>query len=159
MSIRSTAKAIILDQDKILLNRCHDEKNGDYYTLPGGGQETYETLHEAIVRECREETGYEVAPLRFAALFEEICDDPAFRETHPQYCHKMLHIFVCSLASQTRLEPTEQDSSQIACEWIDIHSLNNVRLLPTAVGESIGQLIAGDTALFLGSVHIAHNHG
>ncbi|HRX58388.1 MAG TPA: NUDIX domain-containing protein, partial [Eubacteriales bacterium] len=101
MGVRSAAKAIILDGDKVLLNKCRDEPNGDYYSLPGGGQEKYETLFEALVRECREETGYRVEPLRFAALMEEICDDPFIRETYPDYAHKMLHIFVCTLASQT----------------------------------------------------------
>lgn len=72
MSIRSTAKAVIINNDKILLNKCYDEYYGDYYSLPGGGQHTYETLQEAIVRECLEETGYKVKVVRFSALFEEI---------------------------------------------------------------------------------------
>ena len=52
MGIRSTAKAIIVQNGKILLNKCVDEKNGDYYTLPGGGQNTFESLSETLVREC-----------------------------------------------------------------------------------------------------------
>lgn len=51
MCIRSTAKAIIIKGNKILLNKCKDIKNGDYYSLPGGGQQKYETLHDAVVRE------------------------------------------------------------------------------------------------------------
>ena len=42
MSVRSTAKAIIIHNDKILLNKCYDKNNGHYYSLPGGGQEKYE---------------------------------------------------------------------------------------------------------------------
>ena len=52
MSIRSTVKAIIINDNKVLLNRCFDENNGYYYSLPGGGQNQYETLHDAIIREC-----------------------------------------------------------------------------------------------------------
>ena len=55
MSIRSTAKAIVVDHGRVLLNLCQDQWNGEYYTLPGGGQETYETIAQALVRECREE--------------------------------------------------------------------------------------------------------
>ena len=83
MSIRSTAKAIVVDHGRVLLNLCRDQWNGEYYTLPGGGQETYETIAQALVRECREETGYTVRPVRFAALCEEICDDPLMREQYP----------------------------------------------------------------------------
>lgn len=68
MGIRSTAKAIITNKDKVLLNKCFDQHNGEYYSLPGGGQHTYETLHEAVIRECFEETGYCVIPKRFVAL-------------------------------------------------------------------------------------------
>lgn len=50
MSVRSIAKKIIVNNNKILLNKCFDENNGDYYSLPCGGQHTYETLHEAIIR-------------------------------------------------------------------------------------------------------------
>jgi ADP-ribose pyrophosphatase YjhB (NUDIX family) len=71
MSVRSTVKAIILDKGKVLLNRCYDEPNGSYYSLPGGGRGEIRTLHDALVRECLEETGYTVEPLRFAALMEE----------------------------------------------------------------------------------------
>ena len=159
MSIRSTAKAIILDDDKILLNKCRDQHNGEYYTLPGGGQETFETLHDAIVRECLEETGYTVEPLRFAALCEEICDNADYRRTHPQYAHKMLHIFVCGLATRDVCKPTETDDDQIVSEWVDIRALSGIRLLPQVVGENLSELIESDKPLFLGSQHVAHNHG
>ena len=36
MSIRSTAKAIVVDRGRVLLNLCQDQWNGEYYTLPGG---------------------------------------------------------------------------------------------------------------------------
>jgi ADP-ribose pyrophosphatase YjhB (NUDIX family) len=159
MNVRSTAKAILIDRDKVLLNRCRDRHNGEYYTLPGGGQQACETLDEALVRECREETGYTVTPQRFAALIEEICDDPDFRETHPQYVHKMLHIFVCTLASAERLPPTEEDSAQIASEWVDFTQLPGIRLLPEAVGQALPRMVAEEGPLFLGSWHVAHNHG
>ena len=159
MSIRSTAKAILIHEGKVLLNLCRDAHNGEYYTLPGGGQQTYETMEAAVVRECLEETGYTVVPQRFAALIEEICDDPDFRRDRPQYAHKMLHIFVCALANPERIAPTEQDSAQIACQWVDLAALPDICLLPQAVGNSLPQLVAGEGPLFLGSWHVAHNHG
>lgn len=159
MNVRSAVKAILMDGDRVLLNKCRDDPNGDYYSLPGGGQEKYETLSEALVRECLEETGYTVKPLRFAALMEEICDDPYIRTTYPEYAHKMLHIFVCNLASREVKKPTEPDTSQIACEWVDLCRIPAVNLLPKAVKDHFSDLVSGQNALFLGSEHIPHNHG
>lgn len=159
MSIRSTAKAIILNDNKLLLNKCVDEYNGEYYSLPGGGQNKFETLTEAVVRECIEETGYSVVPVRFAALCEEICDDFEFRQSRPEYAHKMYHIFVCKLLGEAAKIPTETDELQTGTEWLDVGSLENIRLLPKVVGESILKIIGSEKPLFLGSEHIESNHG
>jgi ADP-ribose pyrophosphatase YjhB (NUDIX family) len=83
----------MIKNGKILLNKCLDKKYGDYYSLPGGGQRQYETLHEALARECLEETGYKVIPVRFAALCEAISIDKELREKHPGYTHRVYHIF------------------------------------------------------------------
>lgn len=159
MSIRSTSKAVIINGGKVLLSRCRDPYNGDYYSLPGGGQNTYETMEDAVVRECLEETGYTVRPLRLGALCEEICDSPEFRENYPEYAHKMYHIFVCELEDVPQKAPTEQDSMQLESVWVDIADLPSTRLLPDMVGDSIGAIIAGDVPLFLGFRHIPYNHG
>lgn len=94
--IRSTAKAIILHEGRILLNRCADSRNGTYYALPGGGQNQFEPLEDAVVRECLEETGYRVHPVRMAAVCEEIWNDAERRQKYPEYAHRMLHIFLCT---------------------------------------------------------------
>ena len=159
MNVRSTVKAIILHEGKVLLNRCKDPFNGEYYSLPGGGQQQFETMAEALYRECLEETGYSVEPVRFAALMEEICLDPFIREHYLQYAHKMLHLFVCRLTSTTRVEPTEIDESQIAIEWVPVEDVPNSNLLPKEVRAAFTRLIAEDAPQFLGSVYLEHNHG
>lgn len=159
MSIRSAAKAIIINKDKVLLNKCFDEYNGEYYSLPGGGQHTYETLHEAVIRECLEETGYCVTPKRFAALCEEICENPKTRELYPEYIHKMYHIFLCELADDIAKKPTEIDEMQVSSEWIDIEHLDKIRLLPSVLNGNIVKMITNQIPMFLGSEHIQYNHG
>ena len=159
MNVRSTVKAIILHEGKVLLNRCFDKNNGEYYSLPGGGQEQYETMAEATRRECLEETGYSVETVRFVALMEEICLDPFIREQYAQYAHKMLHIFLCRLTTTQRLEPTETDESQVAIEWVNVEDVPNVNLLPKQIGEAFLRLISDETPLYLGSAFLEHNHG
>lgn len=159
MGIRSTVKVIVLHEGKVLLNRNKSPHIGEYYSLPGGGQEQYETIAEAIRRECLEETGYSVEPVRFCALMEEICLDPFIRESYPQYAHKMLHVFLCRLRSAKRTEPTETDDSQIATEWVSVHDIPKIRLLPGEVHAAFSDLLSDVTPRFLGSVYLEHNHG
>lgn len=159
MSIRSTAKAIIIKDNKVLLNKCDDGRNGVYYSLPGGGQHKYETLTEAVIRECLEETGFTVNPVRFAALCEEICLDGGFREKYPEYAHKMYHIFICELVDHEKELPTEKDLMQVGSEWVHIESLQHIRLLPEVVGNNILDIITNSAPIFLGSEHIRFNHG
>ena len=159
MSIRSTAKAFIINNEKVLLNKCHDKFNGDYYSLPGGGQLQYETISEAITRECLEETGYTVLPVRFAALCEEICMHEEFRQKHSEYAHKMYHIFICKLSGDDVKTPTEKDDMQESCERIPLDSLKDIRILPKVFGENIFDVIDKTAPLFLGSEHVEYNHG
>lgn len=158
-SIRSTAKAVICHNNKILLNKCFDPNNGHYYSLPGGGQNKYESIYDAIKRECLEETGYQISNPEFIGICEEICDNKDTRTNYSQYAHKFYHIYKCSLASEEHTVPEVTDDMQEGTEWIDIDNLNNVRLLPEALGRNITKLIASKTPADLGSTHIPYNHG
>jgi ADP-ribose pyrophosphatase YjhB (NUDIX family) len=159
MGVRSCAKAIVVSDGKLLLNQCVDDDNGEYYALPGGGQNPYETLEEAVVRECLEETGYQVFPTRFAALYEEIFDVPEIRERYPDYAHRVYHLFVCELSGGGVGAPTETDVMQTGSEWIEIPRLSAVRLLPEAVGANLQRILDADAPVYLGSGHAVRNHG
>lgn len=106
MGIRSAAKAVVVDREKILLNRCHDEENGDCYTLPGGGQHPYETLAEALVRECLGETGYSVVPIRFAALYKKSATG---RNTAPRTLNTRTKYITSFCAAQPEKSPARAD--------------------------------------------------
>lgn len=159
MSVRSTAKAIIIDDNKILLNRCYDKFNGDYYSLPGGGQNKYESIYDAIIRECKEETGYNVIPVRFCGICEEICDNEDTRTNYSQYAHKLYHLYICNIENKIIDTPTSIDDMQVESQWIDIEKLNEIRILPVALGENIYRMIKDNLTLDLGSSHIPYNHG
>ena len=159
MSVRSTAKAIIIDNDKVLLNKCYDKYNGDYYSLPGGGQNKYENIYEAVERECLEETGYSITNIKFKGICEEICDNEDTRTNYRQYAHKLYHIFTCNISSDNFIPPSDKDDMQLSCEWINISNLDNIRLLPVMLQSNIRNLINSDTPIDMGSIHIPYNHG
>ena len=110
-------------------------------------------------RECKEETGYNVIPERFCGICEEICDNEETREFYSQYAHKLYHIYICKLANSEIDKPTSIDDMQEESQWIDIEELNNIRILPIALGENIYNMIKGNLVLDLGSTHIPYNHG
>lgn len=151
MNIRNAAKAIILHDNKILLDKCYAPDIGDYFALPGGGQNQYETMEEAVIRECLEETGYTVVPIAFVALYEEIYTLESVRKKYPDYSHKILHIFRCSIANETPVVPSEQDSWQLDCVWVDLGNIGSTNLLPSLVRENLNHLIHSEIPLYLGS--------
>ena len=77
MSIRTASKAVILRDGQLLLQRCRARHNGEFYEPPGGGQRQYETMEQAVVWECLEETVYTVIVERLLALHEEIMTSPS----------------------------------------------------------------------------------
>jgi ADP-ribose pyrophosphatase YjhB (NUDIX family) len=68
---RATARAIIIDDGKILLfERWRRDRLGrqlHYYSIPGGGIDTGETPEDAVVREMHEEMLVTVRPVRLLA--------------------------------------------------------------------------------------------
>lgn len=159
MGARISVKALIVEKEHILLNRCEDEANGVYYTLPGGGQELYESLEEAVVREVREETGYTVKPCRLAGLSEEIFTDPFLQEHYPAYTHRLYPIFLCTCSDEPRIAPTETDISQKGCEWIALSMLPRICIFPRAVQKQLPALLTTHDAQFLGTDYTDKNHG
>jgi 8-oxo-dGTP pyrophosphatase MutT (NUDIX family) len=140
-----------------LVHKCFYKEHGHYCTLPGGGQHQYETLHETVVRECLEETGYTVIPVRFAALCEEISMDEKDRKENPDLTHKIYHIFVCELTDKKIKEPTEKDITIVNSEWIkidDLDDLKHVRTLPRILGKNIRSIIENTAPIFLGSEYM-----
>src|SRR5689334_20362503 len=57
---RLAAYAVVVDERHRLLLALWNEVDPPKWTMPGGGVEFAETVEEAVVRELREETGYDV---------------------------------------------------------------------------------------------------
>jgi ADP-ribose pyrophosphatase YjhB (NUDIX family) len=56
---RNSAKALIIEDNRLLAIQ-HAGVSGQYHALPGGGQRPFETLTDALKRECIEELGVHV---------------------------------------------------------------------------------------------------
>ena len=143
--MRNSAKAIVLHEGKILVNRCIS-KYGEYFALPGGGQNTGEMLAETVRRELLEETGYTVVPMRLSGIYERISEGRRDGNSH-----KIYFIFLCRLDGTERKTPTETDRFQVGYEWIDLRDVHRSNLFPRAIRDNITGLIGHGETIFIGS--------
>ena len=120
MAIRCISKAVILKNGSVLLNKCKREDGDIYYCLPGGGQNAYETIEQALVREVKEETGYDIHVNEFIALIEEIYTNIDLRVKFPEYTHRISHIFKASLIDDKKDNPTEKDFEMEESVWMPL---------------------------------------
>ena len=148
MPIRNSAKAIVISEGRILLNRC-TSRFGEYFALPGGGQNPGETLLEAVKREVLEETGYKVTPIRLSGIYERIAQRPGVGQDN--LCHKLYFIFLCRLLSDRPLEPTEHDKFQIGLEWVNLKDIPTSNMFPHAIRDNIPALIGSGEIIYIGS--------
>jgi len=128
-SIRVSAKAVIIKEGKILLLK-HEDKQGYWYSLPGGGQNPGEKLSDALVRECREEIGATVKVENVVFIRDYIANNHEFKDEEPD-THQLEIMFECSLSEhylpQNGINP---DSTQKDVLWFELAELRNIRLFP-----------------------------
>jgi 8-oxo-dGTP pyrophosphatase MutT (NUDIX family) len=163
MSIRNAAKAFVIKENHILLNKCKNstsynlgETHPDevYYDLPGGGQNQFETIEEAVIRECMEETGYNIVVERLAALYEEIVIDAELGELYPDYVHKIYFVFLCHPQEGEVTAITERDFGQITSEWIDINHIMDLNLHPNIIKSNFYEILNTANPIFFGSTRL-----
>lgn len=146
MAVRNSAKALILHEGKLLLNRCVSNY-GVYYALPGGGQHEGELLTEAVKREVIEETGLSVEPMRMCAVFERVS-----LSRGGSGAHKMYFVFVCKyLSGVPPVEPAERDMYQTGMEWMTIARARSANIFPRVIRDNLDALIDYGETLYLGS--------
>lgn len=135
--IRNSAKAIIIQQGKMLLTKNKDN-DGFFYLFPGGGQEHGEVLKETLKRECIEELGVQVEVQDLVYVREYIGKNHEF-VAWDHDVHQVEFYFVCSLAQEApaQMDGTQPDQDQIGVEWVDIRQLDHIRLYPKALGHHL----------------------
>lgn len=129
--IRVSARGIVINNDKILLNEFG---GGQYYNIPGGGVEPGETVKQAVIREIYEESGLNVTveDLIFALEYEPNKCNFIYGNTP-----KVSLVFRCFLNGDDVIKPPsvpdiDPDDPEISSEskWIPISGLKNINYVP-----------------------------
>jgi ADP-ribose pyrophosphatase YjhB (NUDIX family) len=134
--VRNSAKALIVHESKLLVTRNRD-LFGEFYLLPGGGQNHGETLEKALMRECLEELGAQIKVLDLVLIREYLSANHEFAEID-QNIHQIEFMFACELLEQVNTRATtEPDAMQTGVEWLPIAKLEDYRLYPKTLIELI----------------------
>lgn len=131
-NIRSAARAIIIQANKLLAIKMRD-RGGEFYLLPGGGQKHGETLKECLIRECYEELGAKVSVQQLLYMREYIGKNHQFRKSHASF-HQVETVFRCQLLQPDASFATiEKDKKQVGIEWLPLDNLQQYALLPSTI--------------------------
>ena len=120
--IRTSAKAVIIQNGKLLTIKLNDGKE-EWYILPGGGQDSEEMLPQTVEREVREETGIEVK-----------CKDLLF---------VIEGLFLCDYLGNAKNATLHSDTNQIGFDWLDLSVLNKLPLFPSKLRRPIMNFYEG----------------
>ena len=82
-------RSFILKEDKLLLVK---ERSDGLWTLPGGWADVNESASEAVIRETKEETGFDVTAVKLLAFWDKLKHDHP-----PQWPHVYKCFFHCQI--------------------------------------------------------------
>lgn len=152
-AIRNSAKAVIIEDDLILLTLNQDKK-GLFYLLPGGGQRHGESLGDALVRECLEETGLHIFVGQLLLVRDYISSHHEFAKDDVG-THQVEFMFRCQVSQGEARVGNVPDKWQTGVEWVPVEELNDIRLYPAAIIEPLKNIAGGrPTGLcYLGDVN------
>ncbi len=106
-SPRLAARALILQDNRLLLVNAYPGGRSDLWCAPGGGAEVGASLHDNLIREVHEETGLTVA-VGEPALINEF-HDPATG------FHQVDLFFRCTITGGT-IDPSWRDPGRVVTD-------------------------------------------
>ncbi len=149
-NVRLSVKAIITQGGRLLVLRNRDSI-GDWYMLPGGGQEHGETIPAALRRECLEEIGSDVTIGRLRFVRDYIAEHHEFAALDGGV-HQVELMFECQLTSVPTLG-RRPDAMQTGIEWLELSALENYRIYPRALQQLLRADAETHEPLYLGDVN------
>ena len=129
--------AAIVRDGKVLVVRRARNPALNLYTLPGGAVEVGETLHQAVIREVREETQLAIEPVALAGHREVIVRDGQGRVER----HFVIMSFAARwLAGEPVLNEELDDARWLApAELSDLRTTEGLAEIVAAAIESLGR--------------------
>jgi 8-oxo-dGTP diphosphatase len=148
--IRNAARAVILQNNNILLLRKDGYEQGERFALPGGGQDLGETLEQALHRECLEEinTRVEIHDLVYVADYFKP------RETEPPSTrHLVEFLFACTVPGDyVPSNGHHPDKHQVEVVWAALDQLATMPLYPRSLVPYLTVSRQNSGSVYLGTI-------
>ena len=130
---------MIVHDNKLLVCKI---MNDHFYCLPGGHCHMFETSHQAMVREIKEETGLDVKVEELSAFIENL-----FTSENNEKFHELCYIYRLSPISLPAdkakdwhvVEFDDGIYKDLDFKWIDINKLNEYDIRPVAIKQIINK--------------------
>lgn len=129
-SPRLAARALLVRDGALLTIQGYNPTHGEFYVLPGGGQQFGETLPETLVRECREELGIEVEPGELCFVHDYISARDTIHYGRNSDAHQVDMIFHARILSGEPGCGGSPDTYQIGLRWLPIDRIEEFLLYP-----------------------------
>lgn len=150
--IRNSVKAIIIRDGKLLCTKNKDQF-GIFYLLPGGGQESFETIVDALKRECKEEISSDVFVKDILFVRDYIGRNHEFADWDSDI-HQIEYMFECELREDAEVKNGNvPDSMQIDVEWLSLNKLDNYRIYPKILKKLLGNDRITKNKIYLGDIN------
>ena len=117
---------VLIKDKKILLT-----KGGDDYSLPGGHAQIGETSQETIIREFKEETGFDVEPLYVTSTYEN------FWKWGDKDCHQLCIFYRLKMIDEKQELIPHPDTKETKFVWFDLEEIKNISLYPKGIADQI----------------------
>ena len=124
---------IVWRGDKVLLVRRGRAPRIDEWGLPGGAQKLGETVMETAVREAREETGLDIAPLGIVTVIDALTRDAAGKI---EYHYTIVEVAAEALEGEARAADDAKDvrwasldEVETLCAWPEVARVVRLSLL------------------------------
>jgi len=148
--IRITVRAVIIQDNKILLIKKDSPADGIRYTLPGGALESGETLHQAVIRECIEEINTSVEAFDVLHIADFFIPK---LEPQPYTRHQLEILIQCQTPKNYKPNSgTEPDKHQVGVEWVALDDLAQTTISPHFFAELLMNLTSKQHKVYIGSV-------
>lgn len=128
---------VLIKDNRILLT-----KDGNDYSLPGGHSQIGETSRETIIREFKEETGFDVSALDVISTYEN------FWKWNKKNCHQLCIFYRLKMVNENQELTPNPDTNDTRFIWLELEELKSINLYPIGISAQILNNIT-DTTHFI----------
>jgi 8-oxo-dGTP diphosphatase len=150
-NIRNAVRALIIRDGRVLLIRKEYEDGSQKFALPGGGQDTGETLATALIRECKEEIGADISNISLLHVvdwFKPRDSIPPSTRQHVEF------LFACDVNdSYIPQNGDHPDKHQLEVIWVKMDALENTPCQPNSMLALLSEIQYEKSAIYLFENH------